>query len=55
MTPEVMDTWVLGLRFLVDRLRPPPPSLPATALDHWTVMARLRRGGFLLKFGQIGR
>ncbi len=56
-TPEVMDHWVLGLRFLVDRLRPPPPAFPAAAaeLDHWAVMARLRRGGFLLKFGQIGR
>lgn len=47
--------WVLGLRFLVERLRPPPPPVPAAALDHWTVMAHLRRGGFMLKFGQIGR
>ncbi len=55
-TAEIMDQWVLGLRFLVDRLRPPPSSLSSPPLmDHWSVMAHLRRGGFLLKFGQIGR
>jgi len=53
-SPEVMDQWVMGLRFLVDRLRPLPPSLPPS-LDKWMILARLRRGGFLLKFGQIGR
>lgn len=54
-TPEIMDQVVLGLRFLVDRLRPPPPAIPASGLDRFTLMARLRRGGFMLKFGQIGR
>ena len=48
-----VDRWARGLAFLVVRLRPPP--LPLTLEeDPWTIIAHLRRGGFLLKFGQIG-
>jgi len=53
-TPEIMDQWVLGLRFLVERLRSPPVIQPRID-DHWTLMARLRRGSFLLKFGHSGK
>jgi hypothetical protein len=54
-TPEVMDQWVLGLRFLVERLRPPSLAMPRSSGDQWMIMARLRRGSFLLKFGHSGR
>lgn len=55
-TPEIMDQWVFGLRFLVGRLQPSPSTAPSPAYyDQWTIMARLRRGGFLLKFGHNGK
>ena len=55
-SPAVMDQWVTGLRFLVERLRPLPRSVTVSGeMERAVVLARLRRGGFLLKFGQIGR
>lgn len=66
---EVMEIWLSGLRFLMNRLEKGMSSLHrkvATRLSmeleeradslevKWALLARLRRGGFLLKFARAG-